>query len=140
MPPTPQRVYMETLNQTYGCFDRRSPIYHKVTTGTVRVAPEPLSLRLQTPSKKVLVPDEERVVHEYKLIERGFEAIQPVNSILLAKVKQVIPKLSREQEKEPSNICKLGKGEVYFKDIERIEALAKRKSKIISKEMIEKNI
>jgi len=128
------------LNQTYGCFDHRSPIYHKVTASTVRVAPETVSMRLQTPSKKVLVPDEERVVHEYKLIERGFEAIQPPNSILLAKVKHIIPKLSREQEKEPSNVCKLGKGEVYFKDIERIEALAKRKSKIISKEMIEKNI
>ena len=127
MPPQgPSTTFsVETFNQTYGAFDHRSPIYQRPLKVKEQETPKPSNL---TSPVKALVPDEERVIHEYKLIEKGFEGKQPPNSILLAKVKTVIPKIPREQSKADFDICKLGPGEVPYKDIERIEALAKRKS------------
>ena len=85
-------------------------------------------------------PDEERVTCQNRVLERAFKDIQPLNSILLSNVRTTVPKIMREQEKPIYDLCKLGKGEVANKDIARVEALARRKSNIITKEMIEKNI
>lgn len=48
--------------------------------------------------------------------------------------------LKSEPEKTAYDILKMPQGTVAFRDIARVESLAKRKSRFITKEMIEKNI
>jgi hypothetical protein len=67
-------------------------------------------------------------------------SLRDVNSITLAGVREMIPRIHKEQEKLDFDLCKLRQGEVAFKDVARIENLARRKSRFITKEMIEKNI
>lgn len=54
--------------------------------------------------------------------------------------KEITPKLVREQEKDNYDLCKLQDGEVAYKDIHRIEALARRSTKFFTREVFEKNI
>lgn len=54
--------------------------------------------------------------------------------------KEITPKIVREQEKDNHDLCKLQDGEIAYKDIQRIEALARRTTKKITREVFEKNI
>lgn len=74
------------------------------------------------------------------MIERGYRALRLKNSLMLTGVKEVVPKIKQELEKDNYDLCKLAADEVALKDIARIEYLAKRKSRFITKELIEKNI
>lgn len=82
----------------------------------------------------------DRVYHQYRLIEKGYDAIRPKNSLFQTGVREVTPKIPREQEKDNVDLCKLSPDEVALKDLARIEALARTKSRFITKEMIEKNV
>jgi hypothetical protein len=82
----------------------------------------------------------DRVLHEYRLIEYGFRDLRPKNSLFQAGVRESIPKVPLEQEKPHVDLFKLPLDQLALKDISRIETLAKRKSRYITKELIEKNI
>ena len=43
-------------------------------------------------------------------------------------------------EKDAYDLCKLGRGEVAYKDIARVETMARKSSRFFTREVFEKNI
>jgi hypothetical protein len=90
----------------------------------------------------IVPPDVERVLCEYTVTEKAFRDTQyklNANHVING-AKEITPKLIREQEKDNYDLCKLQDGEVAYKDILRIEALARRSTKMFTREVFEKNI
>jgi hypothetical protein len=52
----------------------------------------------------------------------------------------LIPRRLYEVEKDDYDLCKLGKGEIAYKDIAHVEAMARNSSRCITREMYENNI
>jgi hypothetical protein len=86
-----------------------------------------------------MTPEIDRVIHEYRILETGYRAKQPPNTILNGS-RYVIPRRLLEVEKDDYDLCKLGKGEVAYKDISRVEAVARKSTKFFTREVYEKNI
>ena len=86
-----------------------------------------------------MTPEIDRVINEYRLLETGYRAKQPPNSILNG-AREIIPRRILEVEKDDYDLCKLGPGEVAYKDISRIEAMARKSSRFFTREVFEKNI
>lgn len=113
---------VQTHNQVYGCFDHRSPIYQKIVTSPYSNQSSKVNSRrnsitqIKTPAK-ILHPDADRVLNEYRLIERGMRSMRDVNSITLAGAREVIPRITKEQEKSEFDLCNLAQGEVAYKDL-----------------------
>ena len=85
-----------------------------------------------------MTPEIDRVINEYRLLETGYRAKQPPNTILNGS-RYVIPRRLLEVEKEDHDLCKLGKGEVAYKDISRVEIMARKSSRFFTRELFEKN-
>jgi hypothetical protein len=54
--------------------------------------------------------------------------------------KDIIPRRILEVEKDNYDLCKLGPGEVAYKDIARVEAMARKSSRFFTREVYENNI
>lgn len=54
--------------------------------------------------------------------------------------KDIIPRRILEVEKDNYDLCKLAPGEVAYKDIARVEAMARKSSRFFTREVFEKNI
>jgi hypothetical protein len=86
-----------------------------------------------------MTPEIDRVLNEYRLLETGYRAKQPPNTILNG-TRDIIPRKIFEAEKDNYDLCKLGPGEVAYKDISRVEAVARKSSRFFTREVFEKNI
>lgn len=64
----------------------------------------------------------------------------PPHSLFFAGVRRQTAGKREEHERADFSPAKVAKGRVAWRDIQRIESLARRKSQLITKEMIEKNI
>jgi len=147
---------LQTQNQTFGCFDHRSPIYQHVVAQPygplVQKTPQkqaktrpqsnrgtPAKTRQSSIASKIMTPEYDRVIHEYRVLETGYRAKQPPNTILNGS-RHLIPRKLLEVEKENYDLCKLGKDEVAYKDIARVEIMARKSSRFFTREVFEKNI
>ncbi len=86
-----------------------------------------------------MTPELDRVLHEYRQLETGYRASKPKNSILNGS-RDTMPRSIKEQERDQYDLCKLKEGEVAYKDIARIESMARRSTRFFTREVYEKNI
>lgn len=89
--------------------------------------------------KKILTPDMDRVLNEYRVMETSFRNLAQPNQIING-CREITPKITREQEKPNCDLCNLKPGEVAYKDIAKVEALARRSTRHFTREMVERNI
>jgi hypothetical protein len=79
------------------------------------------------------------VTHEYRQLESGYRARHPPNTILNG-TREIIPRRLLEAEKDEYDLCKLAPGEVAYKDIARVEVMARKSTRFFTREVFEKNI
>jgi hypothetical protein len=85
-----------------------------------------------------MTPEIDRVLHEYRQMESGYRARLKPNTMHLSR--EVIPRKISEAEKDPYDLCLLKENEVAYKDIFKVDAMAKHTKDLFTKEMLQKNI